>query len=158
MYTEYIIKLATYMLYYERVCYSLIPKSAQLSVTCSFISISCSWKPGNEANIFTSNYLETRPVRTSGITTNIYVWCCLATKILWTWTHEWVARGDNGVWQLVARGNMQQICLQKKQHLPSLVPRLSPRPFLFFVGARGEPGNEASIHQLMLLHQSGDSF
>ena len=35
----------------------------------------------------------------------------------------------------------------------SLVPRLSPKTFLFFVGARGEPGNEANVKSNVTLNK-----
>ena len=36
----------------------------------------------------------------------------------------------------------------------SLVPRLSSKTYLFFVGARGEPGNEADVQMSMGIRTS----
>ena len=101
MYTQYIIKLARY--------YSLISKPAQLSIACSFLLIFCPWKPGNEANIFMPNYLGIRPpppprVKVWYRDKYIHLMLLSSQNVLNLSTR--LSRGDNGVWQLVARGNI----------------------------------------------------
>ena len=113
----------------------------------------------------TSWLQQVRPVLGLQIKTSCELW------ILWVWQTRWEFRQNYGtvIAQLsehrhpkppppphpLSLSSIPSNCPQSSILLNpgnmdegSLVPRLSPKTFLFFIGARGEPGNEARMKEV----------